>query len=611
MYKVLYRKWRPQTFSDVVGQPQVTKTLVSQIKENRLSHAYLFTGSRGTGKTTCAKILAKAVNCLSPVDGNPCNCCEICRAIDNGTCLDIVEMDAASNNGVDDIRMLRDEVDFSPSMAKYRVYIIDEVHMLSTQAFNALLKTLEEPPEHVKFILATTEVHKLLPTILSRCQRFDFRRIEPRTIADRLLYVAENEGALLSEDAAFLIARLADGGMRDALSLLDRAISVSNEVTVETVSASSGLMGREHIYRLIEHIADKDTSACLAVIDELHNASCDTERLLGELTGRFRDFLVVKTVKHPENLIVATRDEIKRISVLADRFTPEQIIFMLKVLAEGSEASRKTQNKRIEAEMTVIRLCMPTAETDTAALQARISALENELDRIKAQGLPSYGAPPRTLVREESSAEEDYPRVFDRTPPPEDAPFENDVPAEENQFDFSEDDRVFDDDDPFGNGSITGGSDEPAKNIPEFSGFGNSTGGSFADAFKKEDEGDDEPFDFDKFMSENSPDARKAEKEDEDSHTVSTPPSDEAAAPAEQGPVDKTKWLKIILEVEKANKSNIGQLTGSSAFIRGNYLYVHPANPFVKVMTSEEYLAKCVAPAALAVLGHNYTVKYD
>ena len=227
MYRVLYRKWRPKVFADVVGQPQVTDTLLSQLRENRTAHAYLFTGSRGTGKTTCAKIFAKALNCLHPVNGDPCNECEICKGIDGGTVLDIVEIDAASNRGIDDIRMLRDEANFTPSQAKYRVYIIDEVHMLTIEAFNALLKTLEEPPEHVKFILATTEVHKLPSTILSRCQRFDFRRIEPDIIADRLIYIAEHENAVLDRDAALLIARIADGGMRDALSLLDRAISVS------------------------------------------------------------------------------------------------------------------------------------------------------------------------------------------------------------------------------------------------------------------------------------------------------------------------------------------------------------------------------------------------
>ena len=225
MYRVLYRKWRPKVFADVIGQPQVTTTIASQVKENRLSHAYLFTGSRGTGKTTCAKIFSKAVNCLNPVNGDPCNECEICRGIDAGSVLDIVEIDAASNRGIEDIRILRDEVNFTPSQAKYRVYIIDEVHMLTIEAFNALLKTLEEPPEHVKFILATTEVHKLPATILSRCQRFDFRRIEPQYIAERLKYVAGEEGAQLSHDAAMLIARIADGGMRDALSLLDRCIS--------------------------------------------------------------------------------------------------------------------------------------------------------------------------------------------------------------------------------------------------------------------------------------------------------------------------------------------------------------------------------------------------
>ncbi len=247
MYQVLYRKWRPQTFADVVGQPHVTASLTGAVQSGRLSHAYLFTGSRGTGKTSCAKILAKAVNCERPVDGNPCNACDTCRGIDSGSILDVIEIDAASNNGVDNIRDLREEANYTPTHAKYRVYIIDEVHMLSTGAFNALLKTLEEPPEHVKFILATTEVHKLPSTILSRCQRFDFKRIEPQDIADRLKFVAVQENISLTDDGAMLIARVSDGAMRDALSLLDRCAAYGEAITETVVSDAAGLAGRERL----------------------------------------------------------------------------------------------------------------------------------------------------------------------------------------------------------------------------------------------------------------------------------------------------------------------------------------------------------------------------
>ncbi|MCQ2463438.1 MAG: DNA polymerase III subunit gamma/tau, partial [Clostridia bacterium] len=267
MYQVLYRKWRPRVFSDVVGQPHVTKTLASEILNKRLSHAYLFTGSRGTGKTTCAKILSKAVNCLSPVDGNPCNECEICRGIDSGAILDVVEIDAASNNGVDNIRDIRDEVNFTPASCKYRVYIIDEVHMLSDGAFNALLKTLEEPPEHVIFILATTEVHKLPSTILSRCQRFDFRRIPSEDMAERMSYIASRENLTLEHDAAMLIARLADGALRDALSILDQCGTRSKNIDAQLVSDVAGLTGRVYLFELTNAVCKADSAAALDILD--------------------------------------------------------------------------------------------------------------------------------------------------------------------------------------------------------------------------------------------------------------------------------------------------------------------------------------------------------
>ena len=261
MYKVLYRKYRPQYFADVVGQPQVTVTLKNELMRGRIAHAYLFTGSRGTGKTTCAKILARAVNCLHPKDGDPCGECEICRGLEDGSILDVVEIDAASNNGVDSIRSLIEESNFTPATARYRVYIIDEVHMLSVAAFNALLKTLEEPPPHVIFILATTEVHKLLPTILSRCQRFDFKRIAPEDIAGRLEDVAQRENAQLDHDAALLIARVADGALRDALSLLDQCLGRDRHVTLDIVNQTAGVAARDYLAALAQDIVHQDPAA--------------------------------------------------------------------------------------------------------------------------------------------------------------------------------------------------------------------------------------------------------------------------------------------------------------------------------------------------------------
>ena len=298
---------------------------------------------------------------------------------------DIVEIDAASNRSIDDIRLLKEEVNFTPSQAKFRVYIIDEVHMLTIEAFNALLKTLEEPPEHVKFILATTEVHKLPATILSRCQRFDFRRIEPDHIADRLKYIASEEGAEISHEAAMLIARIADGGMRDALSLLDRCISVSDSVTVDTVSVSAGLMGREHIYTLIKAVASGDTARCLMILDELHKGSCDTERLITELIDRFRGFLIVKTVSKPEDLLACTEEELTEIKAIAELFTKDAVLYALNVLTAAADAMRRTQNRRIEAEMALIRLTRPETDESAAALSVRIARLEKEIERLEAR----------------------------------------------------------------------------------------------------------------------------------------------------------------------------------------------------------------------------------
>lgn len=376
MYQVLYRKYRPKVFSDVVGQDHITKTLQSEIEKGKLSHAYLFTGSRGTGKTTCAKILSKAVNCLHPVDGNPCNECEICKGIDSGAILDVVEIDAASNNGVDNIRDIRDESGFAPVNCKFRVYIIDEVHMLSIGAFNALLKTLEEPPAHVMFILATTEVHKLPVTILSRCQRFDFRRVGPQDMIRRMNFVAEKEGFVLDEDAAVLIARLADGGMRDALSTLDQCISNTDHVTSETVCAVAGIAGKEHLFEIAQDIANHDSAAAVGRLSELYAASCDMERLCADLTMHFRNLMIAKTVHNAENILVCTKDELESYKKQSTLFTLEGILYSIDLLQSAAADLKRSVNRRIEMEMTLIRLASPTLDSGNEALLRRIAALE-------------------------------------------------------------------------------------------------------------------------------------------------------------------------------------------------------------------------------------------
>lgn len=402
MYQVLYRKYRPKVFSDVYGQEHVTSTLLNEIKENRISHAYLFTGSRGTGKTSCAKILAKAVNCENSVNGEPCNECEVCRGLDSGSIYDVVEIDAASNNGVDNIRDLREEANYTPSRGRYRVYIIDEVHMLSTGAFNALLKTLEEPPAHVIFILATTEVHKLPATILSRCQRFDFKRIQPETMAKRLMQVAGYENLDLTEEGAILISRIADGGMRDALSILDQCAGRNQKIDEKLVSEVAGIAGRESLYELSDAICNKNGGNALNVISKLHANSYDMERLCVEMINHLRNFLIVKTVDKSRELIVCTDDEYNTILSSADNFTLPSVIFALDLFQDTLVKIKGGANSRIEMEMTLIKLCEPKLEQSMDSVLDRISVLE----RAVKNGVAVKSAPVKTVVPETVSEPE-------------------------------------------------------------------------------------------------------------------------------------------------------------------------------------------------------------
>ena len=450
MYRALYRKWRPQVFSDVSGQSHITETLMNEISTGRLSHAYLFTGSRGTGKTTCAKILAKAVNCLDPQNGSPCNQCRICKGIDDGSILDVTEIDAASNNSVDNIRDLRDEVNFTPAAAKYRVYIIDEVHMLSTGAFNALLKTLEEPPEHVLFILATTEVQKLPATILSRCQRFDFRRIPPEDIASRLMTVAENENLQLSNDAALLIARISDGALRDALSILDQCAGYNEPITVNTVGNAAGLLGKDYLFEISDALLNQDSPAVLNIIDRLHSSSCDMERLMSELVNHFRNIMMAKTTRNPEKFIVSTPDELQRYKDNADKMTYGTILHIMETLCREASQLKYSSHQRAQTETTLIRLCSPALSTDNAAVIRRIDELEAQIMLLKAQGVtvtvaeapkatpapqpapaPIKEEPAPVKVVEEVKEEN---AVTEQVAEPEAIPFD-DIPPDEPPFD--------------------------------------------------------------------------------------------------------------------------------------------------------------------------------
>ena len=399
MYQALYRKYRPKNFDEVVGQEHITATLKQEIASGRIGHAYLFTGSRGTGKTSCSKIIAKAVNCPNQHDGNPCGVCDICKGIDDGSVLDVTEIDAASNNGVDNIRQLREEANFTPAQVSYRVYIIDETHMLSVGAFNALLKIMEEPPEHVIFILATTEVHKIPATILSRCQRFDFRRISPAVIAARVRWVCEQEGIQIDPEAADLIARLAEGGMRDALSLLDvcrsnarsgeqdSSASRAEKITLEHVRQSAGLAVSDSLFAVADAVLRRDVPAVLQEIDRMFENSIDFEKMCVQLIAHYRGLMMAKAVKNPQEFVSGLPQDAQRLSAQAAGYPMGQILYSLTVLQDALSRMGRTAQTRVELEMAAIKLCSPELDRSLEAILAR-------LDRLEAQVRSGAVVPP-------------------------------------------------------------------------------------------------------------------------------------------------------------------------------------------------------------------------
>lgn len=408
MYRVLYRKWRPAVFTDVSGQEHITSTLQNEVSSGRLNHAYLFTGSRGTGKTTCAKILAKAVNCLNPQNGNPCGECEICKGIDDGSILDIVEMDAASNRKIDDIRQIIDEVQFKPAKCKYRVYIVDEVHMLTTEAFNALLKTLEEPPEHVIFILATTEVHKLPQTIRSRCQRFDFHRIPPKAIADRVEYVVSQENAEITESAALMLASVADGALRDALSLLDSCLAVSSHIDEEVVRNAAGLVSKTYLFELAAAIINKNPTKSLEIIDRLYSESKDMARLCDELVEHFRALMLIKTIKNPRDILIMSDDEFEQAVTQSDYLSLADIVFYMDVLSRAYQRMGRGTGDRTELEMALVKLSATELDGTVEALTARVTALEKAVKR----GITvNYAQPAQQSVQAEATQSASVPNT--------------------------------------------------------------------------------------------------------------------------------------------------------------------------------------------------------
>ena len=433
MYQALYRKYRPKTFDDVVGQEHITETLKKQVETGRLSHAYLFIGTRGTGKTTCAKILAKAVNCEHPVNGNPCNRCAACRGIDDGSILDVVELDAASNNGVDNVRALRDEAVFSPASVRKRVYIVDEVHMLSNSAFNALLKILEEPPEHLMFILATTELHKVPATILSRCQRHSFKRIPVDTITARLNYVAQQEHLNLQPDAAALLARMADGGMRDALTLLDQCCG--NEcISTDAVISAIGLAGNLRTAQLLRSVAAGDTAGALEQFRELWQDGKDPSALLDELSMLQRDLLMQAVAPRGGRELLSGAYDPVTLEELSGAFSSAQLLANLQSIQQTLGAMASQPNPRIAAELCLIRLCRPELCDDVPTLCARMDKLEQTV-YSGAIPAPRASAPAPKEMPEPKPVLDDVPPWEPPAPPvsapkakPEPKPVFDDVP---------------------------------------------------------------------------------------------------------------------------------------------------------------------------------------
>ncbi len=443
MYRALYRKWRPQRFEDVVGQRAIVTALKNQITANRVGHAYLFTGVRGTGKTTCAKIFAKAVNCLHPVNGDPCGECEICKGIDNGSILDVVEMDAASNNGVDDIRDLRDETAYTPSACQYKVYIIDEVHMLSTAAFNALLKTLEEPPAHVIFILATTEIQKVPATILSRCQRYDFTRIGPEDIARRVEYIAGEEKLELTPDGAELIARLADGALRDALSILDTCAGVTAKIDADVVRRMAGVTDRSYLFRISDALEAQDGAAALAQLAQLRQQSVDVKRLTEELIAHYRALMLAALPGGQALLSGVSPEEEAQYLEKGPQLGQRDAIRAIRTLGNALEHMTRGSDQRIELELALFSLSEPPQQMQAVPVQtvqaaparaqtppaAQPFAAAPAVQPFVSAPVPQQPAPVQETPQPAASAEPEKPAQTEELPPlPEEPPVQQAEP---------------------------------------------------------------------------------------------------------------------------------------------------------------------------------------
>ncbi len=572
MYRALYRKWRPKTFSDVVGQAGITAALQNQITHDKVGHAYLFTGTRGTGKTSCAKIFAKAVNCPHRTGADPCCECEICKGIDNGSVMDVVEIDAASNNGVDNIRDLRDETAYTPSQCTYKVYIIDEVHMLSTAAFNALLKIMEEPPAHVIFILATTEIHKVPATILSRCQRYDFMRIKPQDIEARLLYVAGQEGIQLAQDAAELISRLADGAMRDALSILDTCAGVGGEVTQQLVRRMAGVTDKSYLFDISDAVLRADAAGVLALVAQLREKSVDVKRLCDELILHYRNLLLAGVPGGQEFLMGTSAEEQARYEQAAKNVPPQVAVRAVKVLSDALDKMGKGTDARIELELALFTLCQPQEAriAQPAAVAARPQGPEVPQQPAarpfaavaapvapEAQAVEKAPAPAQAPMAQQGGAE-------DRPPWEEPAPEEMAAPGAPPQRQAQQ--------------------PQPAPEQP--------AAGLQHTSARVED-----------FSPKPAPSQETAAVAQQPS---SAKPTARAGAPGELVPF--AQWPQVIAAMQEKDQLLYANLKGTKAYFDGRRVWIDGTELFLEFMRRNEYSSGLIKDVIEQVSGKRYLI---
>ncbi len=576
MYQALYRKYRPRVFDDVLGQTHITETLKNQLSSGRTSHAYLFTGTRGTGKTTCAKILARAVNCEAPVNGNPCNQCPSCLGIESGSIPDVLEIDAASNNGVDNIRSLRDDSIYSPASVKKRVYIIDEVHMLSTSAFNALLKIMEEPPEHLMFILATTELNKVPATILSRCQRFSFKRIQAEDICQRLMSVAGEENISLEKDAASLLARLSDGAMRDALSLMDQCTVPGGSLTCDEIYQTLGLAGNIKTAAMMQHIAKGQTAQALDLFAALYSAGKDVSALFGELCSLGRDLLMLK-VSGSGSLLSGGYDD-DTLNRLSELFTFEGLMNCVSCFQDALSAFSKSTSLRTDAELCIMKVCDPTTSGSQLAVAARLSRLESRMEEIVSRGIgvvsPPESSSPTAAPTEKTAA----------APKPAKAPApmtEDELPPWDTSAGATDGPPVSDDAPPWSDNDAPPWTDEDA---PPWS-------------------DDDAP-----------PPVRSAPAQEKPRVTQpAAKPSQPSTGPKSPIPASEI-WPKIAADltgkVDMLVNIYLNNSETTSGLLSGNRLTVVAASPFVLSTISKDEVAQLIAEAASVHLGFRPDISF-